>query len=80
MIGAHNLSSEERQNEDFYATDPIAAEWLMKIEKLNNNIWECACGGGHLAKVFDNNGYNVKSTDLIYRNYGSGGGGFSKMH
>lgn len=77
MIGAHNLSIDERQAEDYYATDPIAAEWLIKIEHLNHNIWECACGEGHLAKVFKDHGYNVRSTDLIDRGYGMGGGRFS---
>lgn len=76
IIGAHNVSTEDRQTEDYYATDPIAAEWLMQIEKLDHNIWECACGGGHLAKAFSDKGYNVRSTDLIYRNYGTGGVNF----
>lgn len=35
-----------------------------------NNIWECACGEGHLAKVFNNAGILGKATDLINRNYG----------
>ena len=78
VIGAHNVSERERQNEDYYATEPKAAEWLIKIENLNKNIWECACGEGHLSKVFSKNGYNVKSTDLIDRNYGRGGVDFLK--
>ena len=73
FIGSHNMSIEERQPEDYYATDPIAAEWLLRIENLQNDIWECACGEGHLAKVFQKHGYNVKATDLIDRNYGRGG-------
>ena len=73
FIGAHNLSTEDRQENDYYATSPEAAEWLIRIENLSHNIWECACGEGHLAKVFSTNGYNVKATDLIDRNYGMGG-------
>lgn len=69
----------ERQKEDYYATDPIAAKWLMQIENLSNNIWECACGDGHLAKVFADCGYNVKATDLIQRSYGCGGVDFLKQ-
>lgn len=72
-LGASNHSSEERQLHDFYATDPMAAEWLIKLESLNHNIWECACGEGHLGKVFENAGYEVKATDLIDRGYGQGG-------
>lgn len=79
-LGAHNLTEEDRAEHDYYATDPIAAEWLMKIEKLDNNIWECACGEGHLAKPFIEAGYKVKCTDLIDRGFGEGGGGFPKTN
>lgn len=72
-LGASNHSQSEREENDFYATDPIAAEWLINLENLDNNIWECACGQGHLAKVFEAHGYNVKATDLIDRGYGQGG-------
>lgn len=73
IIGAHNLSKDDRQAEDYYATDPVAAEWLLKIEDLKKDIWECACGEGNLAKVFIEHGYNVRSTDLIDRKFGRGG-------
>ena len=69
-LGASSHTNEERQNEDYYATDPKAAEWLLKLETFSPNIWECACGEGHLSKVFEKNGYNVKSTDLINRGFG----------
>ena len=52
-LGASNHSKNERQPEDYYATDPIAAKLLLEVEPELNNIWECACGEGHLAKVFD---------------------------
>ena len=77
-LGASSHSTGEREENDFYATDPIAAEWLIKLENLNPNIWECACGQGHLAKVFEEHGYNVKATDLIDRGYGQGGVDFLK--
>lgn len=72
-VGAHNESTEPREINDYYATDPIAAEWLIKIEELAPYIWECACGEGHLARVFEDHGYNVHATDLIDRGYGIGG-------
>lgn len=31
QLGASNHSTEERQNEDYYATDPEAAQWLLRI-------------------------------------------------
>ena len=78
-LGAHNETEEEREVHDYYATDPIASEWLIKLVNLNNDIWECACGEGHLSKVFVEHGYNVKSTDLIDRGYGTGGVDFLKQ-
>lgn len=77
FIGSHNLSVGERQAEDYYASDPIAAEWLLRLESLEN-VWECACGGGHLSKVFETAGILGRSTDLIDRGYGTGGGGLSR--
>ena len=73
FIGSHNMSKGDRQEQDFYATSPEAAEYLIKIEDLQRNIWECACGKGHLSKVFVDHGFFVKSTDLIDRGYGNGG-------
>ena len=70
-LGASNHSKQERQPEDYYATDPIAVKLLLEVEPQLNNIWECACGEGHLAKVFDSLGILGKATDLINRGYGS---------
>lgn len=72
-LGARNEAKEEREQNDYYATQPIAIEWLMKIENLNRKIWECACGEGHLAKPLIANGFEVRCTDLIYRGFGEGG-------
>lgn len=58
-----------REVNDYYATDPKAIEYLLKYEKFNNNVWECACGEGNLSKVLKAHGYNVYSTDLIDRTY-----------
>lgn len=67
ILGASNHTDKERQNEDYYATEPKAIEWLMTLENLNKNIWECAVGGGHLADVLIQHGYNVKCSDIIKR-------------
>lgn len=78
-LGTRNGSTKDREQNDYYATDPIAAEWLMKLENLDKNIWECACGEGHLSKVFIRGGYNVKSTDLVDRGFGNGDIDFLKQ-
>jgi len=76
VLGASNHSEEERQNEDYYATDPKAGELLLGLESFSLNIWECACGEGHLSKVFESAGHIVKSTDLIDRGFGKSGTDF----
>ena len=67
--GASNHTTAERQKHDYYATDPKATELLLEQETFNKNIWECACGEGHIANVLKQHGYNVYSTDLIDRGY-----------
>lgn len=66
-LGASNHTDKQRQNEDYYATDPIAAELLLDVENFDGDIWECACGEKHLTKVFEEHGYNVRSSDLVDR-------------
>lgn len=73
-LGASNHTDKEREENDFYATSPIAIDKLYKTGELTcKNIWECACGEGHLAKKLIEYGYSVKATDLIDRGYGEGG-------
>ena len=69
-LGASNHTEHDRAEYDYYATDPKAAEFLLDIEPELNNIWECACGEGHLAKVFAKVGKLSKATDLINHGYG----------
>lgn len=69
-LGASNHADHERQEHDYYATEPKAMELLIQEETFSNLIWECACGEGHLSKVLEQNGFEVISTDLIYRGYG----------
>ena len=67
MNGCSNHSDKERQNEDYYATDPRAVEELLKKESFQHSIWENACGGCHITNVLKTHGYNVFSSDLIDR-------------
>ena len=70
VLGARNYAKEEREINDYYATEPKAAILLMELESLSHFIWECACGEGHLAKEFEKAGHVVYGTDLIDRGYG----------
>ena len=68
-LGASNHTDKERQSEDFYATDPIAIDKLLKVEKPSACIYECACGQGHLSERLKEYGYEVYSSDLVDRGY-----------
>lgn len=66
-LGASNHAEHERQGEDYYATEPKAAELLLEVEPDLNNIWECACGGLHLANIFEKHGKLGRMSDIIKR-------------
>ena len=46
-LGASNHSATEREDNDFYATDPKALELLLDIEEFDPYVWECSRGKGH---------------------------------
>lgn len=69
-LGARNYAQYDREQNDYYATEPKAAQLLLGVEKFSSVIWECACGEGHLAKEFEKAGHFVYATDLINRGYG----------
>lgn len=68
-LGASNHVEEEREKNDYYATDPIAVKLLMQLENLNEFILEPSCGEGHLSKELEKE-HRVTSSDLIDRGYG----------
>lgn len=78
-IGASNHSNTTREEYDFYATFPEAIDHLFEVEIFSDNIWEPACGMGHLSKRMIELGKKVYSTDLIDRGYGIGGINFLEV-
>ncbi len=66
-LGASSHSEGEREEHDYYATEPKAIELLLEQEDFNKNIWECAVGEWHLADVLVDRGYNVIGSDIIKR-------------
>ena len=79
-LGASNHSNYERATDDYYSTDPIAIDLLHESGELNNvRYWECACGDGALSERLKYYGYDVVSTDKVYRGYGLGGVDFLKQ-
>lgn len=73
LLGASNHCKEEREEHDFYSTDPDCVRDILKVEQFSKNILEPCCGTGNISKVLEEAGYDVKSTDLIDRGYGVGG-------
>ena len=67
--GASNHSEGQRQEDDFYATEPKAVELLLEQEIFSPYVWEPACGAGHMSEVLKKHGYKVKSSDLCDRGY-----------
>ena len=68
-LGASNHTNEDREVNDYYATDPVAAEWLLKLEPQINNVWENAAGEGNLAEPFRKEGKLKAVSDLVDRGY-----------
>jgi hypothetical protein len=60
-----------RPENDFYPTPPKGTLGLLSVEKFNGSIWECACGDGAMSRVLESAGYDVISTDIEPRNYGT---------
>lgn len=68
-LGASNHVDAEREEHDYYATEPRAVEILLENEFFSPYVWECACGEGHISEVLENAGHKVKSSDIIDRGY-----------
>lgn len=70
ILAANGIShTAQREENDFYATDPKAMRELLKYETFAEKVWEPACGEGNLSEVLKEHGHNVFSTDLIDRGY-----------
>lgn len=69
-LGTSTHALEGRENDDYYATDPKAVKLLLEKEKFSSIILEPSCGEGHISRVLLDNGYAVKSSDLINRGFG----------
>lgn len=67
--GAKGHALDDREVNDYYATSPEAGELLLELEPQLNNIWENACGEGHLAETFRKAGKLKAVSDLIDRGY-----------
>lgn len=61
----------ERAIYDDYPTPPEATRALLDREYFLGNVLEPACGYGHISKVLIKNGFNVTSSDITDKGFGS---------
>jgi hypothetical protein len=54
---------------DFYETPEYFTECFLQKEQFNKNILEPCCGNGKISIVLQKYGYNVKSSDILKRNF-----------
>jgi hypothetical protein len=69
IVGSSRANGERDKN-DFYPTPHYVVKELLKREKFEGEIWECACGEGDICEVLIDYGYKIRSSDLIDRGYG----------
>jgi len=65
--------AENRDKDDFYPTPPDGTQKLLAVESFRGSIWEPACGDGAMSRELEAAGFDVLSTDLIDRGYGTSG-------
>lgn len=73
IMGLNVKPGESREENDFYATHPMAIIPLMRVlgwEKGGKHIYEPGCGKGHLSEMIKLYGHTMVCTDLIDRGYG----------
>ena len=70
-LGSTSITKADREENDFYATEPKAVELLLAEETFDNNILEPCCGKKHITNILEQAGYTVKSSDLIDRGVGA---------
>ena len=70
-LAATNHSDTQREEFDYYATEPRAVEiWLNERKpQLTQTILEPSAGEGHMAEVLKSHGYNVICKDIVQRSY-----------
>lgn len=70
---AIHISGYQRETRDFYATPSWVTEALMGHINLRGPVWEPCCGDGAMSTVLAAGGYQVVSTDITDRGFGTPG-------
>lgn len=67
VLGSTTVVGADREQHDFYATEPKAVELLLDEERFQKDILEPCCGLNHIADVLKSREYQVRTSDLIDR-------------
>jgi hypothetical protein len=70
---AIHVSGYQREGRDFYATPSWVTEALLQHVQFRGRVWEPCCGDGAMSSVLAEHGYDVVSTDIADRGFGTPG-------
>ena len=70
---AIHVSGFDREGQDFYATPDWVTEALLEHIRFRGPVWEPCCGEGAMSTVLAAHSYNVVSTDIAERGFGTPG-------
>lgn len=62
-----------REGRDFYATPSWVTDALLRHVQFRGAVWEPCCGDGAMSRVLESHGYQVTSTDIVDRGFGTPG-------
>lgn len=68
-----HISGYNRERRDFYATPKWVTNALLQDIRFRGPIWEPCCGTGAMSTVLATHGYDVVSTDIADRGFGTAG-------
>ena len=72
VLGSTTVVGADREQHDFYATEPKAVELLLDEEQFQKDNLEPCCGLNHITDFLKSRGYQVTTSDLIDRGVGAG--------
>lgn len=73
LLGASNHCKDNREEHDYYTTDPECIDDLLAVESFSDTILEPCCGCGNLAEALWSHGHRVVASDLYDHEYGETG-------
>ena len=71
VVRAIHNSGYAREAQDFYATPDWVTEALLRHTRFRGRVWEPCCGDGAMSRVLMAHGYEVTSTDIADRGFGT---------